>query len=354
MRAPERRAPDRRSTGAVTIRHVARRAGVSTATVSRALAGSGPVRADVAARVRAAARSLAYEPNRIARSLRARTTRLAGVLIPDVQNPFFTAVVRGVEDVLHAGGWTLLLGNSDDHPEREMSCLATLRAEGAAGVVLVPGLEASAYQAILGRGLPIVAIDRAPEGLDVDRVTVANVEGARRAVAHLISLGHRRVGLIGGPAGLSTAVERRQGYEAALAGAGLRRASRRIEAGDFRPSGGRAAMERLLARAEPPTAVFVTNDLMTLGVYEAIRARGLRVPEDVAVVGFDDAPWAEWLHPPLTTVAQPAYELGATAARLLLERLQAPRRPTRSVVLETRLVVRASCGARSAGRREEA
>ena len=103
--------------------------------------------------------------------------------------------MRGIEDVLHAGGWTLLLGNSDDHPEREMSCLATLRAEGAAGVVLVPGLEASAYQAILGRGLPLVAIDRAPEGLDVDRVTVANVEGARRAVAHLIALGHRRVGL---------------------------------------------------------------------------------------------------------------------------------------------------------------
>lgn len=354
MAAPGRRARDGRRTGTVTIRHVARRAGVSTATVSRALAGSGPVRAEVAARVQAAARSLAYVPNRIARSLRAQTTRLAGVLIPDVQNPFFTAVVRGVEDVLQAGGWTLLLGNSDDHPEREMSCLTTLREEGAAGVVLVPGLPASAYQATVARGLPLVAIDRAPEGLDVDRVTVANVEGARRAVRHLVSLGHRRIGLVGGPAGLSTAAERRRGYEAALAEAGLRREATRVEEGDFRPSGGRAAMERLLARAEPPTAVFVTNDLMTLGAYEAIRARGLRVPQDVAVVGFDDAPWAEWLHPPLTTVAQPAYELGATAARLLLERLQEPRRPTRSVVLETRLVVRASCGARPAGRREEA
>ena len=337
----------------MTIRHVARRAGVSTATVSRALSGSGPVRARVAARVKAAARALGYEPNRIARSLRVRRTRMAGVLIPDVQNPFFTAVVRGVEDVLQAEGWTLLLGNSDDHPERERSCLGTLRAEGAAGVVLVPGLPAAAYRAIVSAGLPLVAIDRAPEGLDVDRVTVANVEGARRAVAHLISLGHRRLGFIGGPAGLSTAAERLEGYEAALAETGLRRPAGRIEEGDFRPSGGRAAMARLLARAAPPTAVFVANDLMTLGAYEAIRARGLRVPRDVAVVGFDDAPWAEWLHPPLTTVAQPAYELGATAARLLLERLREPLRPTRSVVLETRLVVRASCGARPPGRREE-
>ena len=213
--------------------------------------------------------------------------------------------------------------------------MATLRAEGAAGVVLFPGLPAAAYHAIVGRGLPLVAIDRAPESLDVDRVTVANVEGARRAVAHLISLGHRRIGFIGGPAGLSTAAERLEGYEVALAEAGLRRAARRIEEGEFRPSGGRAAMVRLLARAAPPTAVFVANDLMTLGAYEAIRAQGLRVPRDVAVVGFDDAPWAEWLHPPLTTVAQPAYELGAMAARLLLERMQEPRRPTRSVVLET-------------------
>jgi LacI family transcriptional regulator len=346
-------APRGRVGGAVTIRHVARRAGVSTATVSRALAGSGPVRAAVAARVRASARALGYEPNRIARSLRVRSTRLAGVLIPDVQNPFFTAVVRGVEDVLQAGGFTLLLGHSDDHPERERACLATLRAEGAAGVVLVPGLDAQAYRAMVRRGLALVAIDRAPDGLEVDRVTVANLEGARRAVAHLVSLGHRRIGLVGGPAGLSTAAERRLGYERALAEAGLRRAACLVAEGDFRAPGGRAAMERLLAAAAPPTAVFVTNDLMTLGAYEALRARGLRVPRDVALVGFDDAPWAEWLHPPLTTVAQPAYELGATAARLLLERLGEPRRPAQSVVLETRLVVRASCGARPAGVREE-
>jgi DNA-binding LacI/PurR family transcriptional regulator len=331
---------------AVTIRQVAHRAGVSTATVSRALSGGGPVSQAAAERVRSAARTLGYEPNRIARSLRVRRTRLAAVLIPDVQNPFFTAVVRGVEDVLQAEGWTLLLGNSDDHADRESRNLATLRAEGAAGVVLVPGQEASAYRSLLGRGLVLVAIDRSPEGLDVDRVTVANVEGARRAVAHLLALGHRRVGLVGGPRGPSTSADRRRGYEAALAAAGVRRLATLVEEGDFRPQGGRAAVERLLSREPQPTALFVTNDLMTLGAYEALRARGLRVPQDVAVVGFDDAPWAPWLDPPLTTVAQPAYELGRRAAELLLDRLERPARPPRSVVLEARLVVRESCGAR--------
>lgn len=346
MRARAGGLPRRREGQAVTVRQVARRAGVSTATVSRALSGSGPVSPGAAERVRSASRALGYEPNRIARSLRVRRTRLAGVLIPDIQNPFFTAVVRGVEDVLQAEGWTLLLGNSDDHADRESRSLATLRAEGAAGVVLVPGQEGSAYRSLLGRGLVLVAIDRSPEGLDVDRVTVANVEGARRAVAHLLALGHRRVGLVGGPRGLSTSADRRRGYDAALAAAGVRRLASLVEEGDFRPRGGRAAAERLLSREPRPTALFVTNDLMTLGAYEALRARGLRVPQDVAVVGFDDAPWAPWLDPPLTTVAQPAYELGRTAAELLLARLEEPARPPRSVVLDAPLVVRESCGAR--------
>jgi LacI family transcriptional regulator len=339
-----RRSTPPQTAGAVTIHTVAARAGVSTATVSRALSGSAVVRPGVAAAVQSAAHALGYVPNRIARSLRVRRTRLAGVLIPDVQNPFFTAVVRGVEDVLQAEGWTLLLGNSDDHPERERDYLATLRAESAAGVVLVPGQRASAYRGFVKAGLALVAIDRAPRGLAVDQVTVANRAGAGEAVRHLLALGYCDVAFIGGPDGLSTAEERRSGCLEALRAHGLEPLA--IEDGDFRPAGGRAAAERLLARCRP-RALFVANDLMALGVYEALRGRGLRVPEDVAVVGFDDAPWAPWLAPPLTTVAQPAYELGRRAGRLLLDRIDQPSRPWARIVLEPQLVVRASCGARS-------
>ena len=340
-----RRSAPPRTGGAVTIHAVAALAGVSTATVSRALSGSGAVRPGVSAAVKAAARELGYVPNRIARSLRVRRTRLAGVLIPDVQNPFFTAVVRGVEDVLQAEGWTLLLGNSDDHADREHAYLATLRAEAAAGAVIVPGLDASTYRAFVRGGLALVAIDRAPKGLAIDRVTVANRAGAEQAVRHLLALGYAEIGFIGGPLGLSTAEERSAGCLEALRAGG--REPLAVEHGDFRPTGGRAAAERLLARCRP-RALFVANDLMALGVYEALRGRGLRVPEDVAVVGFDDAPWAPWLAPPLTTVAQPAYELGSAAGALLLQRVQEPARPVARVVLEPRLVVRASCGAASA------
>ena len=321
---------------------MAARAGVSTATVSRALSGAAAVRPGVVAAIQAAAEALGYVPNRIARSLRVRRTRLAGVLIPDIQNPFFTAVVRGVEDVLQAEGWTLLLGNSDDHPERECAYLATLRAEGAAGMVIVPGQGATAYRSLVRAGLALVAIDRAPKGLGVDQVTVANRAGAEQAVRHLLALGYGAIAFVGGPEGLSTAEERQAGCLDALRAHG--REPLAVEHGDFRPAGGRAAAERLLARCRP-RALFVANDLMALGVYEALRGHGLRVPDDVAVVGFDDAPWAPWLAPPLTTVAQPAYELGRAAGSLLLERVRQPARTHARVVLEPQLVVRASCGA---------
>jgi LacI family transcriptional regulator len=173
-------------------------------------------------------------------------------------------------------------------------------------------------------------------------VTVANREGARRAVAHLAGLGHRAIAMLSGPEGLSTARERQAGFVEEMQALRLSRCG--LEHGDFRPAGGRAAMERLLARRPRPTAVFVANDLMALGAYEAARASGVRVPGDVAIVSFDDAPWAAWLDPPLTTVAQPAYELGAGAARLLMSRLEMPGEGARRVVLETRLVVRGSCG----------
>ena len=346
MSHTERRANRHRPGHAPTIKQVAARAGVSTATVSRVLSGVEGVSPDLGARVRRAVRELDYYPNRVARNLRVRTTRTIGLVISDIQNPFFTSVVRGIENVLQGADYTLLLGNSDENLEREQLYLATLRAEGVAGIIFAPSNDrAEAYGSLLQARLPVVAIDRGPSGLAVDMVSVNNSAGSSDAVTHLIKLGHRRIGCISGPPSLSTADERRRGYEQALQQNNLPFVPSLIQYADFRQPGGYAAMRTLLGLEEPPTAVFVANNLMTLGALHALHEHGLQIPSDVAIVGFDDMSWATSLQPPLTAVAQPTYELGATAARLLLARLREPQRPVEHIILETKLMVRASSGA---------
>jgi LacI family transcriptional regulator len=332
---------------APTIKHVAVAAGVSTATVSRVLSGLAGVGADIGDRVREAIRSLGYQPNRVARSLRVRTTRTIGVIVPDIENPFFTRVVRGIEEVLQAAEYSLLLANSNEIPARERISFTTLQAEGVAGVIFtaVEGQRLD-YCDLLSPRLPMVAVSRVLLGLKVDTVTVNNAEGGRMAVAHLIGLGHRRIGLISGPMGISTARDRQAGYEKAFQEAGLPLPSDMIQYADFRQTGGYSAMGQLLQMRVPPSAVFAGSNLMTLGALQAIHERGFEIPGQIAIVGFDDMPWAVSLQPPLTVVAQPAFEVGMAAARLLLERLREPDRPIRHIVLETRLVVRASCGSR--------
>ncbi len=345
MSQKRRRSQRAETTDAATIKQVAERAGVSTATVSRVMAGLNGVSEELSERVWEASRALNYQPNRIARNLRVRTTRTIGVVIPNIENPFFTSVVRGIENVLQEADYALLLGNSNEAPERERFYLAMLRAEGVAGIIFVPiEKKAAAYKQLQEARLPLVAIDRSLEGLNVDLVTVANASGARAAVEHLINQGRRRVGLITGPATYSTACERQAGYEQALSAAGLPVLPELIQQGDFVETGGYRAMRALLDLAEPPKAVFVTNNLMTLGALQAIHERGLRIPADIAIVSFDDMSWAASLQPPLTAVAQPPYEVGATAAEMMLGRLRNPDRAVRRVTLETQLIVRASCG----------
>ncbi len=336
---------------APTVKEVAARAGVSTATVSRVLAGAIGVRPDPARRVREAARQLGYQPNRVARNLRMRATRTAGVLIPDIENPFFTNLVCGIEDALQAAGYSLLLANFNEEPDRERIHLNTLRAEGVAGIVFAcSSAPAAGYQELARARMPLVAISRVPAGVSVDLVKVTNREGAQAAVSHLLGLGHRRIAFINGPLAVSTALEREAGYEAAFEATGLAAPRDLILYADFRQRGGYNAMQTLLSLPNRPTAVFVASNLMTLGALQAIHERGLGIPSEIAVVGFDDMSWAMSLQPPLTAVAQPTRELGMTAARLLLDRIAEPGRPPRHIVLETELVVRASCGARLAAR----
>jgi DNA-binding LacI/PurR family transcriptional regulator len=253
--------------------------------------------------------------------------------------------VCGIEKVLQAAGYSLLLTHSNENPNRENLNLKTLRAEGVAGIIFTSSNRKSTqYKQLLSAGMPLVAVSRIPSGLEVDLVAVTNSEGARQAVSHLIGLGHKRIGMISGPDWVSTARERLHGYKRAFSELELALADDLIQHADFRQSGGKAAMQILLEMANPPTAVFITSNLMTLGALQAIHERGLRIPNDIAVVGFDDMPWAVSLQPPLTAVAQPAFEVGTTAAKLLLERLRDPARPPRCITLETRLIVRTSCG----------
>ena len=332
--------------GAVTIKDVAAAANVSTATVSRVLSGAKRARPQVRQRVLAAVKTLKYHPNHLARDLRAGLRRVIGVIIPDLQNPFLTGVVRGVEDVLQRSGYSLILGNSDEQAEREQRHLAVLRAEGAAGLILVPSDAPHAnYEALRNWDIPIVAADRMPRGLQVDLVCSNNREGAREATKHLIAHGYQDIAIIGGPDGVNVAEDRLAGYREALVAAGITPRHSLIIHSNFRQAGGRASMLRLLDLARPPRAVFVANNLMTLGALQAIHERGMRIPEEMAVVGFDDMPWAISLRPPLTVVAQPIEEIGRVAAQLLLERLKTPSQMVRQVVLSTQLIVRASCGA---------
>lgn len=342
-------APEKLRAHTATIKSVAKAAGVSTATVSRVLTGTDLVGDELRDRVLKVVQKLNYQPNRMARGLRGGQRKMIGVIIPDLQNPFLTGVVHGVESVLYEAGYTLVLGHSGGFPEREQAHLTGLRAEGAAGLILVPDNgDGANYAALAAWDIPVVAVDRVPKGLKVDLVSTDHREGARQAVAHLISDGYRDIALINGPYGFSVTLERLAGYKEALSQAKVPLREAYVIHSDFRQPGGAAAMNQLLDLPKPPQAVLVGNNLMTLGALETAHKRRVRIPEDVGIVGFDDMPWAASLRPALTVIAQPIEELGRVAARLLLDRLAGKHWPVKQVILPPKLIVRASCGSHPA------
>jgi DNA-binding LacI/PurR family transcriptional regulator len=274
-----------------------------------------------------------------------RSSRAVGVLIPDIENPFFTSVVCGIEDVLRMTDYSLLLANYNEDPGQEARRLEVFRAEGVCGLIFAASRSPSPLYAELGKaGVALVAVSRLLSRWRVDQVTVANRDGAHAATSHLIQLRHKRIAIINGPLILTTARDRQSGYEDALREAGLPVDEHLIVHCDFRRAAGYSAMRQLLDLTCPPTAVFAGSNLLTLGALQAIHERQLDIPGQIAIVGFDEMPWAISLRPPLTTVAQPAFEAGRTAAELLLARVRDPCLPRRQVVLETRLIVRSSCG----------
>lgn len=326
-----------------TIKDVAQRAGVSVTTVSHVLNATRFVSEDARERVEAAVRELAYVPSAVARSLKHNATRTLGMLIPNNSNPYFAEIIRGVEDCCFQAGYNLILCNSDDQPEKQASYVRVLAEKRIDGLVLVSsGVAPSLAAQLQTLALPVVLVDREVPGLDCDLVEVDHTAGGEIATRHLLELGHPQVVCISGPAGLTPSSQRRAGWKRALAAAGIARREGDLVRGDFTSRSGYLAMQNLLARKNRPSAVFVCNDVMAIGALCAIHEAGLRAPEDISVVGFDDIELAAYTFPPLTTVAQPKQAIGTGTARLLLERVAGETGAPRRLILQPELRVRKS------------
>ena len=331
------------------MRDVAQRAGVSTSTVSHVLNRTRFVSEDLRERVMAAMRELEYHPNAAARMLSLRRSNAIGLIVSDIRNPFFASVTRGVEDVAQENGFTVVLCNSDENLVKETACLKTLQSRQVDGVLLASaGAPDAQVSRLVHAGYPIVLVDRDLPHLALPAVLLDNEGAAYSAVRHLIDRGHRRIGMLSGSASISTTTERVAGYRRALREAGVEPDPALVISGESTSEGGAEATAALLDLDPPPTAMFSGNNLMSIGALHTITGRGLSVPDDVALVGFDDFPfpWSDAFRPHLTTGAQPTYELGRRAAEMLVQILRAPAPlPPQRLVLDGKLVIRESSGA---------
>lgn len=331
----------------IRIKDVAQRAGVSTATISRVMSGNAYVNPELRERVLAVVREMNYSPNGIARSMSRRKTHTLGLVVSDVTNPFFTSVARGVEDAGQASGYSVVLCNTDENPDKERTYLSVLRENRVDGILLaVSSSDVEHVDRLLHAGTKLVLIDRVAPGISVPSVLVDNVGAMREAVEYLLDLGHRRIGIVTGNTAVTTALERVQGYESALDRAGIAHDPALIFSSDFTEPGGHDAGFRLSTMPDPPTAVICSNNQMTTGLLIALRERGVHIPEDISIIGFDDLPYFSLLDHPLTAVAQPMYEMGRRACELLLQMLSDEDEtipPETQIRLPTHLVVRDSC-----------
>ena len=331
----------------VTIRDVAREAGVSVATVSRVFNDSGPVNPTTRARIREIARELRYAPNSAARSLSARRTGTLGVLLPDLHGAFFSEVIRGIDLAVQRHHHHLLLSSSHNERSEVAAALRVMRGRVDGIILMSPAVDAETLVAELPDDLPVVLLNCALRDERFDTIEIDNAGGAQAMVGHLLACGHRRVALVGGPPRNHDARERRRGYRAALRAAGVEPRAEWELPGDYSEGAGHRAALALLALDPRPTALFAANDAMAVGAMSALREAGMRVPEDVAVTGFDDVPMARYVTPPLTTVRVAISELGARAVDVLMAALTRDGGHRRGHdVLPTSLVVRGSCGCR--------
>jgi LacI family transcriptional regulator len=307
-----------------TIIEVAKLADVSIATVSNVIRGTRRVSAKLTERVHAAIRELNYSPNEIARSLKVRQTRMLALVLPDITNPFFPEIIRGAEDTAFDRGYFLVTANTDEQVGRERRIVAALRSYRVDGVLLAPagGTDTAHLKSTLEAGVALVCLDRTVPGMETDAVLLDNARGARECVRHMIQRGHRRIAIITGSLDVQTGRERLRGYEEALRGADIPVDQDRIYEGDFRHDSGYRLGKQILKQSKRPTAIFVCNGVMTLGVLKAFEELNVRCPNDIALATFDDLTVDSPFHPHLTTVVQPSYEMGARAAGILIDRIE--------------------------------
>ena len=328
--------------GRVTIKDVAAHVGVTDMSVSRVVNNSGAVSESVRARVKEAIEELGYIPNRLARGLRSSRTHTIALVVTDVTNPFFTTVARGVEDAASDREHLVLLCNTDESEAEELRYLEMLSQQSVDGVVLVPARNGSAaLEFATKRGLTVVMIDRRVPTRDVSVVRCDSEAGAAEMARYLADLGHREVAVLAGPVGVPTSDDRVAGFLGALEGGEIRT---NVFHGQFSTESGREGVARAMSMNPRPTALFALNNFVTIGALQMLHELGIRVPEDIALVGFDDLPPAMVGQPFLTVVSQPAYDMGKRAVELLLNRLDGSDTAIREIVLPTNLIVRRSSG----------
>jgi LacI family transcriptional regulator, galactose operon repressor len=340
-----RKAPEECKGEAVaTIADVARKAGVSVSTVSHVLNGTRRVAPGTAQAVQAAIDSFGYRPNIMARSLKAASTRSVGIAISSISNPYFSDIICAIETECARLGMMVFLSDTEDDPSRELEVVMALHQRRVDGLILAPSPDADRRSLAYLREarLPCVLVDRMPDA-GFDQVGVNNREAMRTLVEHVAAFGHERIGYIGGHPGFETTLDRIAGYRDCLCVRGVAIDERLLVTGSASSSSAMAAAEGLLSLVDPPTALVGGNNLATIGIMKAVRRRGLGVPRDISVVGFDDFEWSDCFEPRLTLVAQPCAEIGRRAAFLLMERIAVPQGTRRTIQLDARIVERESC-----------
>lgn len=328
----------------VSIKDVARAVGVSHSTVSRALAHSPLIPASTRRRVERAAHRLGYTPNAMARGLVTRQSRALGVIVTLIADPFVAEIVRGIEQLAGDAGYRVVLSTSHNDPEREVNAVKALREWRVDGVIVASSRVGALYQPLLKEiGAPIVLINNQSQqvGHAIHSLAVDDVSGGELATRHLIELGHRVIGHVRGPAGYRAAQNRLRGYRRALRRAGVAYDPTLVTSGDGRAEGGERVL-RLLDHRPPPTAVFCYNDMTALGALRALQSRGVGVPRELSLVGFDNILFAAYVEPPLTTIAQPMFEMGQRATQMVLTLIRQPRTHIEDVLIQGELIVRGS------------